>query len=119
MHSEIIRPKKKVRGGVAVPHEKHTKDMPVKRIPAPETVTLPMRQHIGAPCVPTVKVGDTVKVGQVVGDLFTRPCRARLSQSRRSSSLQGLCHRRSRLKMTANTRSLSMKCRKRIQRKNL
>lgn len=68
MHSEIIKPKKKVRGGVAVSHEKHTKDMPVKRISAPETVTLPMRQHIGAPCVPTVKVGDTVKVGQVVGD---------------------------------------------------
>lgn len=68
MHSEIIKPKKKVRGGVMVSHEKNTKDMPVKRIPAPETVTLPMRQHIGAPCVPTVKVGDTVKIGQVVGD---------------------------------------------------
>ncbi len=68
MRSEIIKPVKKVRGGVSVSHEKHTKDMQVKRIPAPETVTLPMSQHIGAPCTPTVKVGDRVLVGQVVGD---------------------------------------------------
>jgi Na+-translocating ferredoxin:NAD+ oxidoreductase RnfC subunit len=30
-------------------------------------VTLNMRQHIGAPCQPTVKAGDRVSVGQVVG----------------------------------------------------
>ena len=68
MHPERMKPKKKLRGGVHVSDEKHTRDMPAKRIPAPETVTLPMRQHIGAPCVPTVKVGDTVKIGQIVGD---------------------------------------------------
>ncbi len=69
MHSsELIKPVKQVRGGVKVSHSKNTKDMPVKRIHAPETVTLPMSQHIGAPCTPTVKVGDTVKVGQVIGD---------------------------------------------------
>jgi len=68
MHPELIKPVKKVRGGVMVPHSKNTKDMPVRRIPAPEEVVLPMSQHIGAPCEPTVKVGDTVKVGQVVGD---------------------------------------------------
>ena len=70
MHSEMIKPKKKVRGGVAVSHEKHTKDMPVKRLPAPETVTLPMRQHIGAPCTPTVKVGDTVLYSKYAGSEF-------------------------------------------------
>ena len=68
MHPERMKPKKKLRGGVHVSDEKHTRDMPAKRIPAPEAVTLPMRQHIGAPCVPTVKVGDTVKIGQIVGD---------------------------------------------------
>ena len=68
MHSEMMKPKKKVRGGVLVSHDKNTKDMPVRRIAAPATVTLPMRQHIGAPCTPTVKVGDLVKIGQVVGD---------------------------------------------------
>lgn len=33
----------------------------------PTFVTLPMRQHVGAPAVPTVKVGDTVKKGDVIG----------------------------------------------------
>lgn len=51
-----------------VSHDKNTKDMPVRRIEAPEFVTLPMSQHIGAPCTPVVKVGDEVKVGQLIGD---------------------------------------------------
>lgn len=56
------------RGGVNVAHNKNTAEMPVERMPVPQTVVLPMQQHIGAPCIPTVKVGDTVSVGQVVGD---------------------------------------------------
>ncbi len=64
----ILKAVKNVRGGVAVEHNKLTKDMPVVRIDAPNTVILPMLQHIGAPCVPTVKVGDHVDVGQVIGD---------------------------------------------------
>ena len=56
------------RGGVSVKHHKNTAELATVRMPAPEVVVLPMQQHIGAPCVPTVKVGDTVKVGQVVGD---------------------------------------------------
>ncbi len=35
--------------------------------PVPQVV-LPMSQHVGAPCKPTVAVGDAVKVGQVVGE---------------------------------------------------
>ena len=58
----------KVRGGVAVSHNKHTADFAVKRIPVPQTVVLPMQQHIGAPCIPTVKPGDEVGIGQVIGD---------------------------------------------------
>ena len=58
----------RVRGGVGVEHNKNTADMPVERMPVPERVVLPMQQHIGAPCVPTVKVGDKVSVGQVIGD---------------------------------------------------
>ncbi len=68
MHSELIKPVKKVRGGVKVSHDKNTKDMQARRIEAPEFVTLAMSQHIGAPCTPVVKVGDTVKVGQLIGD---------------------------------------------------
>ena len=36
--------------------------------PMPATVTIPMSQHIGAPCIPLVQVGDTVKMGQKIGD---------------------------------------------------
>ena len=34
----------------------------------PKQVTIPMSQHIGAPCEPLVAVGDTVKKGQKIGD---------------------------------------------------
>ena len=34
----------------------------------PKYVTIPMSQHIGAPCEPLVAVGDTVKKGQKIGD---------------------------------------------------
>ena len=36
-------------------------------MPLPEKIVLPMQQHIGAPCTPAVKKGDTVYVGTVVG----------------------------------------------------
>lgn len=58
----------KGRGGVKVKHNKNTAEMAVERMPIPAKVVLPMQQHIGAPCVPTVKVGDIVSVGQVIGD---------------------------------------------------
>ncbi|MBP9989295.1 MAG: electron transport complex subunit RsxC [Ruminococcus sp.] len=59
---------KQVRGGVKVNHNKNTADCEVVRMPIPKQVILPMQQHIGAPCSPTVKVGDIVSVGQVIGD---------------------------------------------------
>ena len=55
-------------GGAAVPHHKNTWDIPSSTMPPPEKVILPMQQHIGAPCIPTVKKGDHVYVGTVVGD---------------------------------------------------
>lgn len=58
----------KVRGGAQVEHHKNTENCEVVRIPTPDKVLLPMQMHIGAPCTPTVKVGDLVKVGQVIGD---------------------------------------------------
>lgn len=54
--------------GVKVPHRKNTADMPAERMPAPQTVVIPMSQHIGAPCVPVVKAGDSVKIGQVIAE---------------------------------------------------
>ncbi|MBP3938659.1 MAG: electron transport complex subunit RsxC [Clostridia bacterium] len=64
----VINAVKKVRGGVKVPHHKNTAELEVVRMPEPKQVVLPMQQHIGAPCTPTVKVGDKVAVGQVIGD---------------------------------------------------
>lgn len=51
-----------------MPHHKNTASCESVIMPPPPQVILPMQQHIGAPCVPTVKVGDYVFVGQVIGD---------------------------------------------------
>ena len=64
----VIKAVKKVRGGGKVTHHKNTAELEVVRMPEPKQVILPMQQHIGVPCTPTVKVGDYVKVGQVIGD---------------------------------------------------
>ena len=58
----------KGRGGVSVSHSKNTQDCKIVRMPPPEKVVLPMQQHIGAPCEPLVKIGDEVKVGQIIAD---------------------------------------------------
>ena len=64
----ILKAVKQVMGGVLVDHHKDTKDMATVRITPPERVILPMQQHIGAPCVPVVRVGDHVDVGQLIAD---------------------------------------------------
>lgn len=64
----VITAVKQVRGGVKVDHRKNTAEMEAVRMPYPEKVILPMSQHIGAPCTPTVAVGDKVEIGQVIGD---------------------------------------------------
>ncbi|MGI6161914.1 MAG: electron transport complex subunit RsxC [Christensenellales bacterium] len=46
----------------------HTKDKPIKIAKAPAQVGIPMSQHIGTPCVPVVEVGDTVDMGQMIGE---------------------------------------------------
>ncbi len=55
-------------GGATVPHRKNTAGEESVVMPPPEQVILSMSQHVGAPCKPVVKVGDMVKVGQVVGE---------------------------------------------------
>lgn len=64
----ILKAVAKGSGGVFVEHHKITAESQTVRIPVPEKVTLPMLQHIGVPCTPTVKVGDRVFVGQAIGD---------------------------------------------------
>lgn len=46
----------------------YTKDKPIEVIKPPELVTIPLQQHIGAPCEPIVKKGETVKRGQKIGE---------------------------------------------------
>jgi electron transport complex protein RnfC len=58
----------KARGGVHPPGSKgYTEDKAIREIAASSTVFIPMQQHVGAPCVPTVKKGDKVRVGTLVG----------------------------------------------------
>ncbi len=54
--------------GIKLAHHKKSKDMATVEIPLPKVVKIPMLQHMGAPCRPLVNVGDTVKVGQLIGD---------------------------------------------------
>ncbi|SHG98938.1 electron transport complex protein RnfC [Anaerosphaera aminiphila DSM 21120] len=49
-------------------HKGLTEHASIEKMPSPSTVYIPMSQHIGAPCIPIVKKGDTVKVGQKIGD---------------------------------------------------
>lgn len=55
-------------GGAHVPHRKNTAQMESAVMPPSAQVLIPMQQHLGAPCVPTVKVGDLVQVGQKIAD---------------------------------------------------
>jgi len=54
--------------GIHLSHDKNTQDCVTEVFPLPGTVVLPMSQHMGAPCDCLVKKGDTVTVGQKIGD---------------------------------------------------
>lgn len=53
---------------IHVSHEKHTAACETEIMAIPEAVCISMSQHIGAPCKPLVAKGDSVKVGQIIGD---------------------------------------------------
>lgn len=65
----ILSPAGNIRGGTYLPHNKNTSKCESVVIPAPERVIIPLRQHIGAACEPTVQKGDTVYVGTKIGDI--------------------------------------------------
>ncbi len=58
--------------GIRLPHKKNTANMQAVKMPAPGTVTIPMQMHIGKPATPTVKVGDKVYVGTLIGEADAR-----------------------------------------------
>ena len=56
-------------GGVHPSERKEfTEHLPLVRFPEPEEVVIPLSMHAGAPANPVVQVGDTVKVGQKIGE---------------------------------------------------
>ncbi len=56
-------------GGIHPSERKEfTEHIALQRFPDPETVVIPLSMHAGAPANPVVQVGDTVKVGQVIGE---------------------------------------------------
>ena len=56
-------------GGLHVDASKgFTNKLSIITVPAPKTVYIPLSQHIGVPCQPIVKVGDEVKMGQMIGE---------------------------------------------------
>ena len=54
--------------GITLGHCKGTQDCETVDFPLPERVVIPMSQTMGAPCDCLVQVGDSVKVGQKIGD---------------------------------------------------
>ena len=56
-------------GGVhPVENKEYTEHLALKKFPEPDTVIIPLSMHIGAPANPVVQAGDTVKVGQLIGE---------------------------------------------------
>ena len=54
--------------GIRITHNKNTSALKPVRMEQCERVTLPMKQHIGAPCAPWVRPGERVLAGQLVGE---------------------------------------------------
>ncbi len=63
----ILRPVGRIHGGTLLPHLKGTAEAETVIMPPPESVKIPMLQHIGAPAEPVVAVGDKVYVGMLIG----------------------------------------------------
>ncbi len=56
-------------GGIHPEENKVTAQKPIVRMRGPAKVSIPLSQHIGAPCRCLVSVGDIVKTGQLIGDV--------------------------------------------------
>lgn len=55
-------------GGVHPPENKLTANCPIQYLPLPQSVVIPVSQHIGAPANIVVNKGDSVKTGQVIAE---------------------------------------------------
>ncbi len=57
------------RGGIHVEEYKNTRKCRIETLPAPDVVSIPLSQHIGAPATALVKKGDSVTIGQKIGEV--------------------------------------------------
>lgn len=56
-------------GGISPLYKKElARDKPLEVMREPERVSVPLKQHIGAPCTPLVSKGDDVTVGQKIAE---------------------------------------------------
>ncbi len=55
------------KGGIHPPEKKYSSGNQITTLPLPETVSIPLSQHIGAPAEVLVNRGDMVKTGQIIG----------------------------------------------------
>lgn len=55
-------------GGIHPLESKYTSQIPIKEMPLPKTVVIPLSQHTGSASRPTVKPGDFVKTGQLIAE---------------------------------------------------
>lgn len=53
-------------GGIHPADSKISKDCAIEALPLPQTVTIPLSQHIGAPAAAIVAKGDRVRTGQLI-----------------------------------------------------
>ncbi|MBK9389142.1 MAG: electron transport complex subunit RsxC [Bacteroidetes bacterium] len=56
-------------GGIHPPELKLTSDSPIRQLPVPQNITIPITQHIGAPATVMVKKGDSIKTGQLIASV--------------------------------------------------
>lgn len=55
-------------GGVHPDENKLSAGKPIEKLPLPETVYIPLSQHLGAPAKPIVSKNDKVKTGQLIAE---------------------------------------------------
>ncbi len=55
-------------GGVHPPERKAlAESLPIEVLPTPKLISVPLLQHLGAPCEALVKTRDEVEIGQIIG----------------------------------------------------
>lgn len=67
---------------IHLPHSKNSAESETVTLPLPHRAVISTAQHVGAVCTPTVKVGDRVKIGDVIADsdaVMSAPVHASIS----------------------------------------